>query len=176
MNLLEVKGGRAVGLSGIDDRIIEAECKNPDLGFVGEVTKINTELINDVLERGYIPVISTVGSGKNGEVFNINGDIAASCVAGALRAERLIILTDIAGILRDPSDISSLIPELSIKEAENLKAQGIISGGMIPKTDCCIRAINEGVKKVIIMDGRIPHSILMELFTDEGAGTMFVNQ
>ena len=176
VNLLEVKGGRAVGLSGIDDRIIEAECKNPDLGFVGEVTKINTELINDVLERGYIPVISTVGSGKNGEVFNINGDIAASCVAGALRAERLIILTDIAGILRDPSDISSLIPELSIKEAENLKAQGIISGGMIPKTDCCIRAINEGVKKVIIMDGRIPHSILMELFTDEGAGTMFVNQ
>ena len=175
VNLLEVKGGRAVGLSGIDDRIIEAECKNHDLGFVGEVTKINTELINDVLERGYIPVISTIGSGKNGEVFNINGDIAASCVAGALCAERLIILTDIAGILRDPSDISSLIPELSIKEAENLKAQGIISGGMIPKTDCCIRAINEGVKKVIIMDGRIPHSILMELFTDEGAGTMFVN-
>ncbi|MBR2207214.1 MAG: acetylglutamate kinase [Synergistaceae bacterium] len=175
VNLLEVKGGRAVGLSGIDDRIIEAECKNRDLGFVGEVTKINTELINDVLERGYIPVISTIGSGKNGEVFNINGDIAASCVAGALCAERLIILTDIAGILRDPSDISTLIPELSIKEAENLKAQGIISGGMIPKTDCCIRAINEGVKKVIIMDGRIPHSILMELFTDEGAGTMFVN-
>ena len=175
VNLLEVKGGRAVGLSGLDDRIIEAEYKNPDLGFVGEVTKINTELINDVLERGYIPVISTIGSGKNGEVFNINGDIAASCLAGALRAERLIILTDIAGILRDPSDISTLIPELTIKEAEELKSQGIISGGMLPKTDCCVRAINEGVKKVIIMDGRIPHSILMELFTDEGAGTMFVN-
>ena len=175
VNLLEVKGGRAVGLSGLDDRIIEAEYKNPDLGFVGEVTKINTDLINDILERGYIPVISTIGSGKNGEVFNINGDIAASCVAGALNAERLIILTDIAGILRDPSDISSLIPELTIKEAEELKSQGIISGGMIPKTDCCVRAINEGVKKVIIMDGRIPHSILMELFTDEGAGTMFVN-
>jgi len=173
VNLLEVKGGRAVGLSGIDDRIIEAECKNPDLGFVGEVTKINTELINDVLERGYIPVISTIGSGKNGEVFNINGDIAASCVAGALKAERLIILTDIAGILRDPSDISTLIPELTINEAEKLKSDGVISGGMIPKTECCIRAINEGVKKVIIMDGRIPHSILMELFTDEGAGTMF---
>ena len=173
VNLLEVKGGRAVGLSGIDDRIIEAECKNPDLGFVGEVTKINTGLINDLLERGYIPVISTIGSGKNGEVFNINGDIAASCVAGALKAERLIILTDIAGILRDPSDISTLIPEITISEAEKLKSDGIISGGMIPKTDCCIRAINEGVKKVIIMDGRIPHSILMELFTDEGAGTMF---
>ena len=174
VNLLEVKGGRAVGLSGIDDRIIEAEYKNHDLGFVGEVTKINTGLINDLLERGYIPVISTIGSGKNGEVFNINGDIAASCVAGALRAERLIILTDIAGILRDPSDVSSLIPELTIKEAEELKTQGVISGGMIPKTECCVRAINEGVKKVIIMDGRIPHSILMELFTDEGAGTMFV--
>ncbi|MBR1485842.1 MAG: acetylglutamate kinase [Synergistaceae bacterium] len=175
VNLLEIKGGRAVGLSGIDDRIIEAECKNPDLGFVGEVTKINTELINDVLERGYIPVISTIACGKDGAIFNINGDIAASCVAGALRAERLIILTDIAGILRDPSDHSSLIPELTISDAEKLKSEGIISGGMIPKTDCCIRAINEGVKKVIIMDGRIPHSILMELFTDEGAGTMFVN-
>ena len=173
VNLLEIKGGRAVGLSGIDDRIIEAECKNPDLGFVGEVTKINPQLINDVLERGYIPVISTIGCAKDGSIFNINGDIAASCVAGALSAERLIILTDIAGILRDPSDISTLIPELTIDEAEKLKTEGIISGGMIPKADCCIRAINEGVKKVIIMDGRIPHSILMELFTDEGAGTMF---
>jgi len=176
VNLLELKGGRAVGLSGIDDRIIEAECKNPDLGFVGEVTKINTELINDVLEREYIPVISTIGCGKNGEIFNINGDIAASCLAGALKAERLIILTDIAGILRDPSDVSTLIPELTISEAEKLKSEGIISGGMIPKTECCIRAINEGVKKVIIMDGRISHSILMELFTDEGAGTMFFNE
>ena len=174
VKLLELKGGRAVGLSGIDDRLIEAECKNPDLGFVGEVTKINTEIINDLLEREYIPVISTIGFGKDGEVYNINGDIAASCVAGALRAERLIILTDIAGILRDPSDISTLIPEITVNEAEKLKSDGIIAGGMIPKTECCIRAINEGVEKVIIMDGRISHSILMELFTDEGAGTMFL--
>ena len=174
VKLLELKGGRAVGLSGIDDRLIEAECKNPDLGFVGEVTKINTGIINDLLEREYIPVISTIGFGKDGEVYNINGDIAASCVAGALRAERLIILTDIAGILRDPSDISTLIPEITVNEAEKLKSDGIIAGGMIPKTECCIRAINEGVEKVIIMDGRISHSILMELFTDEGAGTMFL--
>ncbi len=174
VGLLEQKGGRAVGLSGIDDRLIEATCKNPALGFVGEVTKINTAIITDLLERHYIPVISTVGSGANGEVYNINGDIAASCIAGALRAERLIILTDIAGILRDPSDISTLIPEITVDEAERLKAEGVISGGMIPKADCCIRAINEGVRKVIIMDGRISHSILMELFTDEGAGTMFL--
>ena len=174
VSLLEVKGGRAIGLSGIDDRLIEAECKNEALGFVGEVTKINTKIITDLLEREYIPVISTVGCGKNGEIYNINGDIAAACIAGALRAERLIILTDIAGILREPSDISTLIPEITVNEAEKLKSDEIISGGMIPKVDCCIRAINEGVNKVIIMDGRIPHSILMELFTDEGAGTMFV--
>ena len=174
VNLLEVKGGRAIGLSGIDDRLIEAECKNEALGFVGEVTKINTKIITDLLEREYIPVISTVGCGKNGEIYNINGDIAAACIAGALRAERLIILTDIAGILREPSDISTLIPEITVNEAEKLKSDGIISGGMIPKVDCCIRAINEGVNKVIIMDGRISPSILMELFTDEGAGTMFV--
>ena len=174
VGLLELKGGRAVGLSGIDDRLIEAECKNPELGFVGEVTKINTELINDLLERKYIPVISTIGRGKKAEIYNINGDIAASYIAGALRAERLIILTDIAGVLRDPSDISTLIPEITVSEAEKLKAEGVIAGGMIPKVDCCIRAINEGVEKVIIMDGRISHSILMELFTDEGAGTMFL--
>ena len=174
VSLLEVKGGRAIGLSGIDDRLIEAECKNEALGFVGDVTKINTKIITDLLEREYIPVISTVGSGNNGEIYNINGDIAAACIAGALRAERLIILTDIAGVLTDPSDISTLIPEIKVSEAEKLKSDGIISGGMIPKVDCCIRAINEGVNKVIIMDGRIPHSILMELFTDEGAGTMFL--
>ncbi len=174
VSLLEVKGGRAIGLSGIDDRLIEAECKNEALGFVGEVTKINTKIITDLLKREYIPVISTVGSGNNGEIYNINGDIAAACIAGALKSERLIILTDIAGVLTDPSDISTLIPEIKVSEAEKLKSDGIISGGMIPKVDCCIRAINEGVNKVIIMDGRIPHSILMELFTDEGAGTMFL--
>ena len=173
VGLLENKGGRAVGLSGLDDRLIEAKCKDPALGFVGEVTNVNTEIINDLLERKYIPVISTIACGSGGEVFNINGDTAAACVAGALRAERLIILTDTAGILRDPSDSSTIISEITVPEAQELIKDGTISGGMIPKAECCIRAINEGVKKVIIMDGRIHHSILIELLTDEGAGTMF---
>ena len=174
VNILESKGGRAIGLSGIDDRLIQARQKNPALGFVGEIEKINPEPVNDLLNLGYIPVISTVGCGDNGEIFNINGDTAAACVAGALRAERLVMMTDIAGILRDVNDPSSLIPEISIEEAKKLYSEGIISGGMIPKVECCIRAINEGVEKVIIMDGRVPHSVLMELLTDEGAGTMFL--
>ena len=172
VGLLGAKGGKAIGLSGIDDHLITAKCKDPRLGFVGEVTKINPAPILDLLDRGYIPVISTVGSGEDGETYNINGDTAAACIAGALGAERLILMTDIAGILRDPKDPATLIPELSIGQAQALSEQGIISGGMIPKVECCIRAIREGVQKVIIMDGRVPHSILMELLTDEGAGTM----
>ncbi len=171
--LLGAKGGSAIGLSGVDAGLIEARQKDPRLGFVGEVTRINTAPVTDLLDRGYIPVISTVGCGEGGEAYNINGDTAAACIAGALGAERLIMLTDIAGVLKDPEDPSTLIPEISTSEAEKLFGDGVISGGMIPKVECCIRAINEGVKKVIIMDGRVPHSILMELFTDEGAGTMF---
>lgn len=172
--LLETKGGRAVGLSGIDDRLIEAKCKDERLGFVGEVTKINTAIVDDLLAKNYIPVISTIGCGENGETYNINGDTAAAYVAGALKAERLIMMTDIAGILRDPKDPSTLIPEITIDEAKELRASGVISGGMIPKAECCIKAIQEGVNKVIIMDGRVPHSILIELLTNEGAGTMFL--
>lgn len=174
VGLLGAKGGRAVGLSGIDDRLITAKRKDPRLGFVGEVTKINTTPITDLLDRGYIPVISTIGSGDNGETYNINGDTAAACIAGALGAKRLIMMTDIAGILRDPSDPATLIPEITIEEAGQLFTDGVISGGMIPKVECCIRAIVEGVQKVIIMDGRVSHAILMELLTDEGAGTMVV--
>ncbi len=172
VGLLGAKGGKAIGLSGIDDHLITAKCKDPRLGYVGEVTKINPAPILDLLDRGYIPVISTVGSGENGETYNINGDTAAACIAGALGAERLILMTDIAGILRDPKDPTTLIPELSVGQAQALQTEGVISGGMIPKVECCIRAIREGVQKVIIMDGRVPHSILMELLTDEGAGTM----
>ena len=172
VGLLGARGGRAVGLSGVDDRLIEARQKDSRLGFVGEIVRVNPRPITDLLEDGYIPVISTVGCGKNGEVYNINGDTAAACIAGALGAERLIMMTDIAGILRDPKDPSTLIPEITVEEAAQLFHQGIISGGMIPKVECCIRAIAEGVRKVIIMDGRVPHSILMELLTDEGAGTM----
>ena len=172
VGMLEARGGRAIGLSGIDDRMIEAKQKDPRLGYVGEIVKVNPRPITDMLDRGYIPVISTVGCGVDGETYNINGDTAAACIAGALGAERMILMTDIAGILRDPKDPTTLIPEITVKQAEGLFEEGIISGGMIPKVECCIRAIREGVRKVIIMDGRVPHSILMELLTNEGAGTM----
>ena len=174
VNLLEMKGGKAMGISGMDGRLIEAKIKNEKLGFVGEITKINIGIVNDLLEKEYIPVISTLGCDRVGNSYNINGDTAAAYIAGALGAERLIMMTDIAGILKDRDDPDTLIPEISVSEAEKLRGEGIISGGMIPKVDCCVEAISKGVKKVIIMDGRVPHSILMEILTDEGAGTMVI--
>ncbi len=171
VNLLEKKGGSAVGLSGMDGRLIEAKVKDERLGYVGEVTKINPRPIIDLLDNGYIPVISTIGCDRDGNAYNINGDTAAAHIAGALNAERLIMMTDIAGILRDKDDPGTLIPEITVSEADKLKQEGIISGGMIPKVDCCITALNAGVKNVVIMDGRVPHSVLMELLTNEGAGT-----
>ncbi len=172
VNLLQMKGGHAVGLSGIDGGILEATMKDEALGYVGEITKIRTQPITDLLEKNYIPVISTSASDRQGNTCNINGDTAAACIAGALHAERLIMMTDIAGILRDKDDPSTLIPAVTVSEAKQLFDEGIISGGMIPKVDCCIEAIEKGVRHVVIMDGRVPHSILMELLTDEGAGTM----
>ena len=174
VNLLQMKGGHAVGLSGIDGGILEATMKDEALGYVGEVTKIRTQPITDLLEKNYIPVISTIASDRQGNTFNINGDTAAASIAGALGAERLIMMTDIAGLLRDKDDPSTLIPAVTVSEAKQLFEEGIISGGMIPKVDCCIEAIHEGVSNVVIMDGRVPHAILMELLTDEGAGTMVV--
>ena len=172
VNLLQTKGGHAIGLSGIDGGILEAVVKDEALGFVGEVTKVRTQPILDILEKNYIPVISTIASDRQGNAYNINGDTAAAYIAGALGAERMIMMTDIAGVMMDKDDPNSLIPNITISQAEQLKEQGIISGGMIPKVDCCIEALNAGVDNVVIMDGRIPHSILMELLTDEGAGTM----
>ena len=172
LNLLQMKGGHAVGLSGIDGGILEATMKDEALGYVGEITKIRTQPITDLLEKNYIPVVSTIASDRQGNTYNINGDTAAACIAGALQAERLIMMTDIAGLLRDKDDPSTLIPAVTISEAKQLFEEGVISGGMIPKVDCCIEAIEKGVKHVVIMDGRVPHSILMELLTDEGAGTM----
>lgn len=171
VNFLEMKGGKAIGLSGMDGRLIEATMKDERLGYVGEIKKIHIKPVNDLLDNGYIPVISTVGCDREGNAYNINGDTAAAYIAGALGAERLIMMTDIAGILRDKDDPSTLIPEMTLADADKLKDEGIISGGMIPKVDCCIEAINEGVKNIVIMDGRVPHSILMELLTNEGAGT-----
>ena len=172
VNLLEMHGGKAIGLSGMDGRLIEAKIKNEKLGYVGEITKIRIKPVTDLLEKGYIPVISTLGCDQNGNTYNINGDTAAAYIAGALHAERLFMMTDVAGLLRDKEDPSTLIPELTVTQARELQTQGIISGGMIPKVECCVEAIQAGVKNVVIMDGRVPHSILMELLTDEGAGTM----
>ena len=172
VNLIQMKGGHAVGLSGIDGGILEAEMKDERLGYVGRITKVRTQPITDLLEKGYIPVISTIASDRQGHTYNINGDTAAAFIAGALEAERLIMMTDIAGILMDKDDPATLIPHVTVSEAKKLYDTGVVSGGMIPKVDCCIEAISHGVKHVVIMDGRIPHSILMELLTDEGAGTM----
>ena len=172
VNLLQIKGGQAIGLSGLDGHMIQAEMKDENLGYVGEITNVDIKPIMDLLKDDYIPVVSTIGCDNLGNVYNINGDTAAAYIAGALNAERLIMMTDIAGILRDKDDPSSLIPEITVSEAKKLHEEGIISGGMIPKVDCCVEAIRAGVKNVTIMDGRISHSILMELLTDEGAGTM----
>ncbi len=174
VNLLEMKGGKAMGISGMDGRLIEAKMKDERLGYVGKIVDVNIRPIQDLLEKGYIPVVSTLGCDREGNAYNINGDTAAAFIAGALEAENLIMMTDIAGVLRDKDDPSTLIPKITVSDAARLKEEGIVSGGMIPKVDCCVEAIHKGVKKVIIMDGRISHSILMELLTDEGAGTMVV--
>ena len=174
VNLLEMMGGKAIGISGMDGRLIESKVKNEKLGYVGDITKIHIKPVEDLLEKGYIPVISTLGCDRSGNTYNINGDTAAAHIAGALKAERLIMMTDVAGILRDKDDPSTLIPQLTVSRARELQGQGIISGGMIPKVECCIDAIQAGVKHVVMMDGRVPHSLLMELLTDEGAGTMVI--
>lgn len=172
VNLLQMKGGRAMGISGMDGRLIEAKPKSKELGYVGEITKINVQPIVDLLDKGYIPVVSTLGCDRDGNVYNINGDTAAARIAGTIGAERMIMMTDISGILEDKEDENSLIRKLSVKEAEKLEERGIISGGMIPKVKCCIDAITHGVRKVIILDGRVPHATIMEILTSEGAGTM----
>lgn len=172
VTLLEKRGGKAIGLCGMDGKLIQAKIKDPRLGFVGEVTNINKDPVMDILEKGYIPVISTLGCDDDGNAFNVNADTAAAHIAGALGAERFILMTDIAGILKDKNDPSTLIPEITIGQAKTLKDEGIISSGMIPKVQCCLTAIEAGVKNVVIMDGRVPHSILMELLTNEGAGTL----
>ncbi|MBQ7144948.1 MAG: acetylglutamate kinase [Oscillospiraceae bacterium] len=172
VNLLGLHGGRAIGLSGMDGRLIRASQKNPALGYVGNVTGVNVKPITDLLDLGYIPVISTIGCDGAGQLYNINGDTAAAHIAGALGAERLFMMTDVPGVLRDKDDPSTLIRHLTVSEAVELFKENVIAGGMIPKVDCCIAAINYGVRSVVILDGRVPHSILAEILTDEGAGTM----
>ena len=172
--LLGTLGCKAIGLCGADGGLITAEPKSEKLGYVGEITGINPQAILDLLEKGYIPVVSTTGYDKDGNVYNINADTAASKIAGVLKAESMISMTDIAGILRDKENPETLIPKIYVSDIPQLVNEGIISGGMIPKIDCCREAIRMGVKKVFIIDGRIPHSLLIETLTDEGLGTMFI--
>ena len=174
VNLLQSKGGKAIGLCGMDGYMIEAKPLDDRLGYVGEITDVDVTPILDVLEKGYIPVISSVGCDNDGNSYNINADTAAARIAGTLKAESLISMTDIAGILRDKDDPSTLISKINVSEAPSLMREGVISGGMIPKIECCIEAIRRGVHKVFIIDGRVPHSILIETLTNEGIGTMLV--
>ncbi len=173
VSLLQSLGGRAIGLCGLDGGMIEAKQLDERLGYVGEITRVDPQPVLDVLEKGYIPVVSTVARGRDGETFNINADTAAARIAAALKAECLISMTDIAGVLRDKDDPRSVIPYIGVSEAPQLMREGVISGGMIPKIECCIEAIRRGVKKVFVLDGTVPHAILIEILTNEGLGTMF---
>ena len=175
VSMLASHGGNDIGLCGIDGNLIEAEQFNPDMGYVGEITAVNPKIIQNALDCGYIPVVSTVGRGKDGTVYNINADTAAARIAAEMKAPSLILLTDIKGLLEDKDDESTLIREVGVSEVPYLKKQGIISGGMIPKIECCVEAVRRGVTQANIIDGRIPHSILIELLTDLGAGTMIVS-
>lgn len=175
VSLLTRHNGRALGLCGIDDGMLVAIKKeNPDLGFVGEIHHVNVTPINDALDRGYIPVIATVATDENGNTYNINADTAAAKIAAALHAKNLILMTDIRGLLQDKEDENTLIPVVKASEVPSLVKQGIISGGMIPKIDCCVEAVRRGVDRAFIIDGRVKHSVLIELFSNEGIGTMFV--
>ncbi len=170
---LSALGGRAVGLCGIDGGLIKVHQKNEKLGHVGEIDEINTKILDDLLDGGFIPVISSIGIDDDGNPYNINADTAAAKIAAALHAESMVVMSNINGVLKDKDDENSLISQISLADAEELKKSRIIAGGMIPKVDCCTNAVKEGVKKVFIINGEIPHAILIELLTDEGLGTMF---
>ena len=172
VNLIQNVGGRAVGLSGMDGHLIEAKILDEKLGYVGEIVAIHPEPIKDLLEKGYIPVVSTIGCDKAGNTYNINADTAAAYIAGALQAESLINMTDTKGVLMDAADPDSLIVRLSLSEIPKLQESGVITGGMIPKLECCAHAVEKGANRAFIIDGRVPHAILIEMLTDEGIGTM----
>ena len=176
VNLIECTGGKAVGLCGLDGHMIEAEVLDESLGYVGKITKVNVEPITDLLDKGYIPVVSTVGCDSDGNIYNINADTAAAQIAGEMKAESLISMTDICGILLDKDDPSTLVTNINMEKARELMESGVIQGGMIPKVECCLDAIRLGVNRVFILDGTKPHAILMEMLTDEGVGTMFVRE
>jgi len=175
--LLTRTKGKALGLCGIDGQMLTAQRKlgpnGEDLGYVGDIVKVNEKPILDALDRGYVPVIATVATDEFGQTYNVNADTAAARIAAQLRAENLILMTDIVGLLRDKDNPDTLIPFVNVSEVPFLKRKGIISGGMIPKIDCCVEAVRRGVKKTAIIDGRVPHSILIETLSNEGIGTQF---
>lgn len=176
VSLINQKGAKAIGICGLDCGIIKAQKKGGevDYGLVGEITGINTEPLVSLIDKGYIPVVSTIAQAEDGSALNINADTAAARIASALLAEKIILLTDVKGVLKDKNDEDSLIPEIRLSEVPGLKKDGVISGGMIPKIDCCVEAVREGVKNAAIIDGRVEHSILLEIFSDEGTGTMLI--
>jgi len=175
VKLIMQKGGNATGISGIDNMLIEAEKyeSEDDLGYVGAVKEIHPNIIMDMLDKGYIPVVASVGMDANGHTYNINADTAAAEIASAVGAENMILVSDIPGLLEDKNDENTLLPLVHVYEVNSLMKKGIISGGMIPKVECCVKAIRQNVKKAVIIDGRIPHSILIEMLSKDGIGTMF---
>ena len=177
VSLIDVAGGKAIGICGLDSGLLKAEKlkeSGVDYGFVGDITDVNVSLLEDILEKNYIPVIATVAQGEKGEVYNVNADTAAAKIAAALKAERLLSLTDVKGVLKNPDDEKTLIKAIHVSEVMRLVKDGIIKGGMKPKVDCCVEAVRHGVKNAVIIDGRVPHSILIEMFSDEGSGTMIL--
>ena len=175
VQLMERHGGKALGLCGLDGNLLMAEklVTSADLGFVGEIKEVNPEPLKTAMDNGYIPIVATVAAGYDGNVYNVNADLAAAQIAAKVGAKKLILMTDIRGLLRDVNDEDSLISVVNVSEVPMLKHDGIIKGGMIPKIDCCVEAVRNGVSRAHIIDGRIEHSILLELFSDEGIGTMF---
>ena len=172
---IHTHGNKAVGLSGIDNMLLKAKkVESADLGYVGEVEEVHAEILNDVLDKGYIPVVASVGMDEEGHSYNSNADTAAAAIASALGAENFVVVSDIPGLLRDKEDENSLISSVTIDDVLNLTKQGIIAGGMIPKVKCITDALKKGVKKAVIIDGRIPHAIIIEIFSDEGSGTQFI--
>lgn len=174
VNLIGSIGGKAIGLCGIDDQMIKVRKQSDELGYVGRITNVDVSIIQDNLDKGYIPVISTIGTDTDGQAYNINADTAAAQIAGALNAECMLSMTNIDGVLKDPSDPDSLLTEITLEQSRQLEQDGIIAGGMIPKVQCCTDAIKAGVKRVFIINGTVPHAILIEMLTEEGLGTMFV--
>lgn len=170
-------GGRALGLTGIDGGMLTAakvrDIDGVNMGHVGDITKVDTRPITDALAAGYIPIIATIATDESGEAYNVNADTAAAAIAGALNAENIIVMSDVPGLMRDPSDPATLISDINVSEVPRLTKQGIITGGMIPKAACCVEAVRRGVVKAVMIDGRTPHAILIEMFTDEGVGTLF---